>query len=113
MYNDVVKPLIKKGKDEETKIFNLKKQLETITKDFKLLNLCARHPVVAEHLQRACKRHIHKDGNKKIEKKVITNLKKAGFYDLAKEPIDKFAKKLNFYLVKTKDQPYKLTNEDE
>ena len=103
MYNDVVKPLIKKGKEEETKILNLRKQLETITKDFKLLNFSARHPAVAEHLQRACKRHIHKDGNKKIEKKVITKLRRAGLYDLAKEPIDKFAKKLNHYLLKTKD----------
>ena len=38
MYNDVVKPLIEKGEEEETKIINLENDLLTTMKDFELLN---------------------------------------------------------------------------
>ena len=47
---------------------------------------------------------MKKDGNKKIEKKIISKLKKAGLYDMAKEPIEKFAMKLNQYFLNEKGQ---------
>ena len=103
MFNDVVKPLIEKGKEEEIKIINLEKYIETTMKDFKLLNSCIRNPQVVGSIQRACKRLITKDGNKKIERKVVSKLKQAGFYDLEKEPIEKFAKKLNQYFSNAKE----------
>ena len=56
-----------------------------MSKDFKLLNICMRHPVVSEHLIRACKKRLQKDGIKKIEKKIVSKLKKAGLYDSGKE----------------------------
>ena len=55
---------------------------------------------------------MKKDGNKKIEKKIILKLKKAGLYDLAKEPIEKFAKKLNQYFANEKGQRIDLKPED-
>ena len=44
MYNQVVKPLIEKGEEEEAKIINLEKQLKITIKDFKLLNSCLQFP---------------------------------------------------------------------